>query len=141
MVKLKCILHNKVLCKLIKKYNPVYKYAIIDQFVSSKKYYEYLNEVPEVVKNIQFYTHGEDKCLSVAASSIIARYVFLQKMQELSKQTGYAIPKGAGVNADEMLQKIRKEKGDAYLFNIAKLNFKNYTKLSKHTNLKQSNQG
>ena len=129
MVKLKCILHNKALCSLVKQYNPIYQYAIIDQFVNSKKYYEYLNETPEVLKNIKFYTHGEDKCIAVAAASIIARYVFIQKTEEISKQTGYNIPKGAGINADEMLHKIKTEKGDKFLYNIAKLNFKNYTKL------------
>ena len=129
MVKLKCILHNKVLCSLVEKYNPNYKYAIVDQFVNGKKYYEYLEDSPKVLKNISFYTKGESKSMAVAAASIIARYVFLREMNRLEKEYGYSLPKGAGEIVDNQLQKIINEKGDNYLYNIAKLNFKNYTKL------------
>ena len=130
MVKLKCILHNRVLCNLIEKYKPDYKIAIIDQFVNQKKYYEYLEGTPKVLKNIAFYTKGESKCMAVAASSIIARYVFLREMYKLEKMTGYTIPKGAGEKVDELIKQIVSEKGKDYLRDIAKLNFKNYTKLN-----------
>ena len=128
MVKLKCILHNKALCSLIEKYNPDYKIAIIDQFVNSKKYYEYLSDAPKVLKNVAFYTKGESKCMGVAAASIIARYEFLRQMHKLEIETGYQMVKGAGPKVDELIAIIRKEKGDEYLRHIAKLNFKNYTK-------------
>ena len=130
MVKLKCILHNKALCSLIEKYNPDYKIAIIDQFVNQKKYYEYLKDAPKVLKNVAFYTKGESKCMAVAAASIIARYEFLKQMNDIEKNSGYPMVKGAGPKVDELIQKIRNEKGDKYLSNIAKLNFKNYTKLN-----------
>lgn len=130
MVKLKCILHNKVLCSLITKYHPDYKIAIIDQFVNQKKYYEYLEGTPKVLKNIAFYTKGESKCMAVAASSIIARYVFLKEIDKIEKETGYQIVKGAGPKVDELINKIINEKGKDYLVKIAKLNFNNYKKLN-----------
>ena len=129
MVKLKCILHNKVLCSLIEKYHPEYKIAIVDQFVNKKKYYEYLEGTPKVLKNIAFYTKGESKCMAVAAASIIARYTFIKEMKKIEDSTGYKIPKGASDKVDEIIKKIISEKGADYLKNIGKLNFNNYRKL------------
>lgn len=129
MVHLKCILHNKVLLSLIEKYKPSYEYAVVDEFVNERKYYEYINNVPQKVTGLSFYTKGESKCMAVAAASIIARYVFLLEMNKLENSCGYKLPKGAGEQVDKQLEKIRQEKGDEFLKSIAKLNFKNYTKL------------
>lgn len=130
MVKLKCILHNKVLCSLVEKYKPEYKYAVIDQFVNGKKYYEYLQEVPKKLKGISFYTKGESKCIAVAAASVIARYEFLKQMNDLNNKVGFTLQKGAGQIVDEQIQTIIQKNGKDYLKEIGKLNFKNYTKLS-----------
>ena len=130
MNKIKAILHNKVLLNLIKKEYP-YEEIIIDQFVNPKKYYEYIKDAKEIVKNITFFTKAEDKYLCVAASSIISRYVFLKKMDEISKEIGMEIPKGAGTIVDEVAQKIIDKYGFEKLNTIAKLNFKNTDKLKK----------
>jgi ribonuclease HIII len=130
MNKIKAILHNKVLLNLIKKEYP-YEQIIIDQFVNPTKYYEYIKDAKETVKNITFFTKAEDKFLCVAASSIISRYVFLKKMDELSKEIGIEIPKGAGDKVDEVAQKIVDTFGFDKLSSIAKLNFKNTEKLKK----------
>ena len=130
MNKIKAILHNKVLLNLIKKEYP-YEEIIIDQFVNPKKYYEYIKDAKEIVKNITFFTKAEDKYLCVAASSIISRYVFLKKMDEISKEIGMEIPKGAGTIVDEVAQKIIDKYGFEKLNAIAKLNFKNTDKLKK----------
>ena len=130
MNKIKAILHNKVLLNLIKKEYP-YEQIIIDQFVNPKKYYEYIKDAKEVVKNITFFTKAEDKFLCVAASSIISRYVFLKKMDELSKEIGMEIPKGAGDKVDEVAKEIVEKFGFEELSSICKLNFKNTDKLKK----------
>lgn len=130
MNKIKAILHNKVLLNLIKKEYP-YEQIIIDQFVNPKKYYEYIKDAKEVVKNITFFTKAEDKFLCVAASSIISRYVFLKKMDELSKEIGIEIPKGAGDKVDEVAKEIVEKFGFEKLSSICKLNFKNTKKLKK----------
>ena len=130
MVKLKCILHNKVLCSLVEKYNPDYKYAVVDQFVNQKKYYEYLSNVPKKLNNISFYTKGESKCMAVAAASIIARYVFLSEMQKLDQKVGFHLQKGASNLVDNQITEIISKYGKDYLNDIAKLNFNNYKKLS-----------
>ena len=128
MNKIKAILHNKVLLNLIKSNYP-YEQIIIDQFVNENKYYEYIKDAKEIVKNITFFTKAEDKFLCVAASSIISRYVFLKKMDELSKELGTELPKGAGDQVDEVAKEIVSKFGMDKLKSIAKLNFKNTDKL------------
>lgn len=129
MNKIKAILHNKVLVEMIKKEKGNYDKIVVDQFVYPKKYYEHINEAKEKATNITFMTHAEDQCLSVAAASIISRYVFLSTMDKISKQEKLTIPKGAGTKVDEIALKIAQEKGIDYLNKIAKTNFKNLTKV------------
>ena len=130
MNKIKAILHNKALLNLVKNdYN--YEMIVIDQFVNPKKYFEYIKDAKEIVRNITFYTKAEDKFLSVAAASIISRYVFLVKMNELSKSIGIELPKGAGDKVDEVAKEIVEKYGFDKLNSIAKLNFKNTDKLKK----------
>ncbi len=129
MNKIKAILHNKVLVEMIKKEQGHYDKIVVDQFVYPQKYYEHIKESSQKATNITFMTHAEDKCLSVAAASIISRYVFLAKMENMSKELNIAIPKGAGTKVNEIGVQIAKEKGFNYLNNIAKLNFSNTTKI------------
>ena len=70
-------------------------------------------------------TKAEDKVLSVAAASIISRYIFLQKMDELSDMVHTPLPKGAGTNVDEVAKDIKEEYGLETLNKIAKMNFSN----------------
>lgn len=129
MNKIKAILHNKVLVEMIKKEQGHYDKIVVDQFVYPKKYYEHIADAPEKATNITFMTKAEDKVLSVAASSIISRYVFLGKMKQMSDELGLEIPKGAGEKVDQIGKEILDKKGMEYLENIAKLNFKNTNKI------------
>ena len=129
MNKIKAILHNKALVSLLKKDNYDYEKIVIDQFVYPKKYFEHIFNASEKVTKITFITKAEDKCLSVAASSIISRYTFLLKMQELEKELKIKIPKGAGPKVDEIGAEIAKKYGFNKLKSIAKLNFKNTDKI------------
>lgn len=129
MNKIKAILHNKVLISLIKKDTYNYDKIVVDQFVYPKKYYEHISAAPEKVKNITFTTKAEDKCLSVAVASIISRYVFLAKIEELSNKVGTPLPKGAGITVDETGVNLVKAHGFKILNDIAKLNFKNTDKI------------
>ena len=128
MNKIKAILHNKVLCT-IKNKNFDYDKIVVDQFVYPKKYYEHIKDASEKVTDITFMTKAEDQCLSVAAASIISRYIFLGEMKKLSEEMNIEIPKGAGPNVDEVGIKIAKEYGFNKLKDIAKLNFKNKDKI------------
>ena len=129
MNKLKAILHNKALYELKNKNNYNYAKIVIDEFCSEEKFYEYIKDVPNKVMHITFLTKAEDQVLSVACASIISRYIFLRKMDELSDMVHIPLPKGAGKNVDEIAKSIALEYGIDKLYEIAKMNFNNVNKI------------
>ena len=135
MNKIKAILHNKALYQLVCKRLP-YQKIVVDQFCPPNKFYEHINNVPHKVTNITFTTHAEDKCLSVAASSIISRYIFLKEMKKLNTALDELVPLGAGDGVDKFGAKIVEKYGIKKLNEIAKLNFKNTDKIKELSNIK-----
>ncbi len=133
MNQIKAILHNKVLYAMKQKGYP-YDKIVVDQFVYPKKYFEHIKDATEKVTNITFTTKAESKCGSVAAASCICRYIFLMKMDEMSKELGIEIPKGANDIVDQVGIQIVKKFGDNKLREIAKLNFKNIEKIKESFN-------
>ena len=129
MNKIKAILHNKCLLSVIKKDNVKYEKIVIDQFEPEKNYYQHLSQVPEKVTNITFITKAEDQCLSVAASSIISRYIFLKEMKQLGEKLGIILPLGASNLVDEVGANLVKKHGKKILEDIAKMSFKNTEKI------------
>ena len=128
MNKIKAIMHNKVLSK-VKSKNFNYDYIVVDQFAQPYVYFNYLKESTNVVRNITFITKAEDKCLSVACSSIISRYIFLKEFDKLSKNLNLLLLKGASDKVDEIGVKIVNKYGFDKLNESAKLNFKNTEKI------------
>lgn len=129
MNKIKAILHNKVLVGMLKKDNYPYDKIVVDQFVYPKKYYEHIASAKEKATNITFMTKAEDQCYSVAAASIICRYIFLGEMKKLSEKLNMTLPKGAGELVDQAGVHIVSQFGFDKLKEIAKLNFKNTDKI------------
>lgn len=129
MNQVKAILHNRVLTELLKKANFSYKYIVVDQFCYPAMYFRHITKAKEVTRNITFTTHAEDKCLSVAVSSIISRYIFLEEMSKMRESLGINIPLGAGKSVDEAAAKVVKKFGNEKLKEVTKLNFKNTEKL------------
>ena len=127
MNKIKAVLHNKVLTEMVK--DNEYDYIVVDQFEPESSYYKHLSEVPSPLKGITFITKAEDKCLSVACSSIISRYIFLQKIDELSKELKIKIPLGAGAEVDKVGKQIVDTYNKDKLKSVAKLNFRNTEKI------------
>lgn len=129
MNKIKAVLHNKVLTDMIKESN--YDYVVVDQFEPEKAYYNHLSEVPNPVKNITFITKAEDKCYSVAVSSLISRYIFIKEMDKLGDKYGIFLPKGANYYVEDIGIKLVKRYGEKVLKDIAKLNFSNTDRILK----------
>ena len=129
MNKLKAILHNKALYELKNKNKFNYAKIVIDEFCSKDNFYKYIEDVPDKVMHITFMTKAEDKVLSVGCASIISRYIFLQKMDELSNSVHIPLPKGAGTNVDEVAKEIKEKYGIEKLETIAKMNFSNVNRL------------
>lgn len=130
MNKIKAILHNRVLYELSNKGFSYHK-IIVDQFTTPRSYFSYLKQenINDKVTKITFLTKGESKHLSVAAASVISRYLFLEEMDKLSNKYGLTILKGASDKVDEVGKTIVKKYGKAELDKIAKTNFKNTEKI------------
>lgn len=130
MNKIKAILHNRVLYELSNKDLPYHK-IIVDQFTTPRSYFSYLKQenITDKITKITFLTKGESKHLSVAAASVISRYIFLQEMDKLSNKYGVTILKGASDKVDEVGKKIVAKYGKVELNKIAKINFKNTEKI------------
>ena len=128
--KIKAILHNKVLYELSNK-DIAYHKIIVDQFTTPRSYFTYLKQegIDEKVTKITFLTKGESKHLSVAAASVISRYIFLEEMDKLSKKYNLNIPKGANEQVDNIAKQIVAKYGKGELEKIAKMNFKNIEKI------------
>ncbi len=123
--KIKAILHNKVLYEITKDNKYSYEYIVVDQFEYPKAYYSHISDSPKQVKNIFFLTKAENKCLSVACSSLISRYIFLSELNKIGKELNVELPKGASHSVDEFGKEIVKKYGKEKLETIAKLNFIN----------------
>ncbi|MDD4718598.1 MAG: ribonuclease HIII [Bacilli bacterium] len=129
--KIKAILHNRVLLSMAKK-EPNYDFVIVDQFAKPGVYYNYLKESPFVFRDITFLTKAESISLSVACASLISRYHFIKKMDELSKELGILLPYGAGEKVDKVGYEIFEKYGIDKLKVCAKLNFKNTEKIKSY---------
>lgn len=125
MNKIKAIMHNKVLYQLMHEEKPKIDYIIVDEFAREARYYEYLNGISAIQKNITFMTKAEDKNLAVACGSIISRYLFLKEFDKLCDSIHIPLPKGAGKDVDLIGEEVVEKYGKDKLKEIAKFNFKN----------------
>ena len=129
MNKIKAVLHNKVLTEMVK--DNEYDYIVVDQFESESSYYKHLSEVPSPLKGITFITKAEDKCLSVACSSLISRYIFVKEIDKLGDKYGIFLPKGANYYVEDVGIKLVEKYGVNVLKEVAKLNFSNTDRILK----------
>ena len=129
MNKIKAILHNKVLSEMVKESN--YDYIVVDQFESEKSYYNHLSDIQNPLKGITFITKAEDKCYSVAVSSLISRYIFIKEIDKLGNKYDIFLPKGANYYVEDIGIKLVQKYGEDVLKNVAKLNFSNTERILK----------
>ena len=125
MNRIKAIMHNKVLYQLINEEKPCVDYIIVDEFAREKKYYEYLDGINFVQKNITFMTKAEDKNLAVACGSIISRYLFIKEFDKICDNLHIPLVKGSGRSVDDIGKEVVEKYGEEKLEEIAKLNFSN----------------
>ncbi len=124
---MKAILHNAALLKLKTQYPKAM--ACIDQFAEPKTYFSYLKNEKHVLKDIAFSVRGELAFPSVAAASIIARFSFLKRMEELGKRYGCTFPFGAGKQVDEFAKEFLSKHGEEALQEVCKINFVNFKRI------------
>ena len=125
MNKIKAIMHNKALYRMVHEENLDYDYIIVDEFARENRYYEYLDNNPNIQRGITFITKAEDKNLAVASASVISRYIFLKEFDKICDEIHIPLPKGAGKDVDEIGKEVVETYGKEKLKEIAKYNFKN----------------
>ena len=130
-VSVKVALHNQAIFLLLQKGVQPEK-IVIDAFTSSQNYEKYLkNEANHFPNPITLEEKAESKYLAVAVSSIIARDLFLENLENLGKELGYQLPSGAGTASDKVASQILQAYGMKGLNFCAKLHFKNTEKAKK----------
>jgi len=130
-VSVKVALHNQAIYLLLQKGVQPEK-IVIDAFTSAKNYDKYLAQEANRFSNpISLEEKAEGKYLAVAVSSIIARDLFLENLENLGRELGYHLPSGAGTASDKVASQILQAYGMQGLNFCAKLHFKNTEKAKK----------
>ena len=130
-VSVKVALHNQAIYLLLQKGVQPEK-IVIDAFTSAKNYDKYLAQEANRFSNpISLEEKAEGKYLAVAVSSIIARDLFLENLENLGRELGYQLPSGAGTPSDKVASQILQAYGMQGLNFCAKLHFKNTEKAKK----------
>lgn len=117
--------HNFCHQELIKKYHvsksvPIY----IDQFEQEKNYLKYSSTT--ITNPIIFKTKGESYYPSIATSSVIARYLFLEDWKKMNEYFNVEIPKGASASVDKIYKQLIKTYGQEKVDPYVKRFFRNY---------------
>ena len=130
-VSVKVALHNQAIYLLLQKGLQPEK-IVIDAFTSAKNYDKYLAQEANRFSNpISLEEKAEGKYLAVAVSSVIARDLFLENLENLGRELGYQLPSGAGTTSDKVASQILQAYGMQGLNFCAKLHFKNTEKAKK----------
>ena len=130
-VSVKVALHNQAIYLLLRKGVQPEK-IVIDAFTSAKNYDKYLAQEANRFSNpISLEEKAEGKYLAVAVSSVIARDLFLENLENLGRELGYQLPSGAGTASDKVASQILQAYGMQGLNFCAKLHFKNTEKAKK----------
>lgn len=128
---IKAKLHNQAYVNLERKYG-LPSFCMVDQFTPEASYYRYIRQEPRVIRGLHFETKAENRYPAVGAASIIARYAFLVRWDEMEKKYGMTLCKGAGAAVDRCAAGFVSRFGFEELKNAAKLHFRNTEKLHGH---------
>ncbi|MBU8902556.1 MAG: ribonuclease HIII [Victivallales bacterium] len=118
--------HAKVIETLLEK-APECNDVLSDKFAAEHLIKNALQERGRTI-NMRQKTKAESD-IAVAAASILARDRFLWAMENLSKDAGLELPKGAGAKVSQIAEKIAREQGIESLDNLVKLHFKTYKEI------------
>jgi len=108
-------LHSRVIFDLYQKHE--FQLAIIDKFANEKLIHSYIQKVCQVPLKIINQAENDP---AVAAASIIARYLYVKKMEELSEKYKINLLKGAS----EKVKQLRNSLDPNILPFVAKMHFK-----------------
>jgi len=96
--------------------------VVVDKFCEMRRLIPWL---PEFRCEVELRVRAEDSEPSVAAASIIARSVYIEELAKLSAYCGVSLSPGSGAPADAIGKKLVGLRGDAVLYETAKVHFAN----------------
>lgn len=138
---IKMFLHLKSITQLEKIDKVNNDLILLDQFASEdniKKYYETLMrsklKTDELKKELVLAEKAENKHVSVACASIVARYYFLEMMEEQENECDMKFPLGTNENVEKAAIEFCKKFGRKSLYEVAKISFKTTEKIDKILN-------
>ena len=111
--------HSRIIENLLGR-NPDCGLAVVDEF-SAPALRASLMEKGRAIEVVQ--SPRAERDIAVAAASVLARDVFLRKMDDMGKEFGTEFPKGASA-VEEFARGFVKEHGSAALGKVAKMHFK-----------------
>ncbi|MDV5972788.1 Ribonuclease HIII [Streptococcus canis] len=127
-VSVKVALHNQAIFLLLQTGVSPEK-IVIDAFTNQTNYEKHLQKEKNHFSNpLTFQEKAESLYLAVAVSSIIARNLFLENLDQLSQELGYRLPSGAGQASDKVASQLLAAYGMSSLAYSAKLHFANTQK-------------
>lgn len=112
--------HARVMENLLERFSC--RYALADRFGDESLIQRALMQKGRQIHLVQIPRGERDP--AVAAASIIARDVFVHKMEELSEKYGVVLPKGCNEKVREVARQIVAKHGEDELGKVAKLYFK-----------------
>jgi ribonuclease HIII len=121
--------HGKAFKKLFEQgVNP--DAIVVDKFCEMRRLTPWL---PVFSCSVDLRVRAEDTEPSVAAASIIARSVYVEELSKLSARCGVPLSPGSGAPADSAGKRLVDLRGDAILFETAKLHFANTGRITEDT--------
>ncbi|SET78232.1 ribonuclease HIII [Salinibacillus kushneri] len=128
--KMKVMLHYHAIMKVRQKMDTSQlKGILVDQFSEPHVFKRHLaSEQKRMPNQFHFMTKAESYSIAVAAASIIARAKFVKEMDQLSREIGFHLPKGASKKVDEQAARIIQKKGKQTLHDCSKIHFSTYQK-------------
>lgn len=122
---LKAKLHNQAITNVMQRLNTPVATKVVEQFVASKTYYNYLKNEVIVVKDLTFEKNTYASYYAMVCAHILARYASLQYFNNMSRSLKVKLPYGATSTADQVAIKLVQQFGENILNKVAKKNMNN----------------
>lgn len=119
--------HSRALENVLSEAKQPVELVISDKFAGEWRLEKALMAAGKAVQLVQ--VPKAEEYPAVACASLLARAAFLYALDDLSKEIGWKLHKGAGEPTDAIARGIYKEKGEAGLRAVVKWHFKNTQKV------------
>ncbi len=122
---IKARLHNQAITNVMQRVNGQCNTKVIEHFVSSKTFYNYLKNEVIVVKDLQFETNSHERYIAMSCAHLLARYASLQYFNNMSRKLNIRLPYGSNALVDHVAVELVGQNGEAILNKVAKKHFAN----------------